>query len=132
MKIFSYWSTTIFASILLYSLTACSIYHDNTKPITRTSAYPRVIERAKKDKRYMIMHSGTDTFAITSVLVEKRKQHFTVHLARPDSLHRVHMNNPKSLAEKHIHVYIRDSTIYTLDEPHTIPLTKVARIELVD
>ena len=78
------------------------------------------------------MHSGTDTFAITSVLVERRKQHVTVHLNRLDSLHRVHINNPKALAEKQIHVYVRDSILYTLDEPHTIPFNKVARIELVD
>ena len=132
MKIFSYWSTHVFALILSCYLPCCSIHHDNTKPITRTSAYPRVIERAKKDKRYFIMYSGLDTFVITSVLVEKSKQQFTVHLNRLDSLHRVHMNNPKSLAQKHIHVYVQDSASYTLDEPHTIPLNKVTRIELVD
>ncbi len=78
------------------------------------------------------MHSGVDTFVITSVLVERSKQQFTVHLNRLDSLHRVNINNSKSLAGKQIHVYMRDSTSYTLDEPHTIPLSRVARIELTD
>ena len=78
------------------------------------------------------MYSAMDTFVITSVLVERSKQQFTVHLNRLDSLHRVHMNNPKMLAEKHIHVYVRDSASYTLDEPHTIPLNKVVKIELAD
>ena len=130
MKIFSYWSIPIFALVLSCSLPGCFIHYNN-KPITRTSAYPRVIERAKKDKHYFIMHSGIDTFAITSVLVERSKQQFTVHLNKVDSLHRVYINNPKTLQEKHIHVYMRDSVSYTLDEPHTIPLNKIARIELV-
>ncbi|MDQ3844537.1 MAG: hypothetical protein M3342_11065 [Bacteroidota bacterium] len=132
MKAFSYWSTIIISCILTCCLTYCSVQHDNTKPFTRTAAFPRVIERAKKDKRYFIMHSGVDTFVITSVLVERSKQQFTVHLNRLDSLHRVNMNNSKSLAGKQIHVYMRDSTSYTLDEPHTIPLSRVARIELID
>lgn len=132
MKILSYWSTTIFALILSCCLPGCSVHYDNSKPVTRTSEYSRVIERARKEQRYFIMHSGVDTFAIISVLIEKSKQDFTVHLGKIDSLHRVNMNNPKLLAEKLIHLYMRDSASYTLDEPHTIPLNKVARIELVD
>ena len=130
MKRFSHWSTVVFALMLSYSLPACSV--DSTKPITRSAAYPRVIERAKKDKRYFIMRSGLDTFVVTSVLVERRKQQFTVHLDRLDSLHRVHISNPKALNEKRIHLYIQDSASYTLDEPHTIPFNKVARIELAE
>jgi hypothetical protein len=130
MKCISPWITIVFAAILLYSLSACSI--DTTKPVTRTSAYPRVIERAKKDNRYFIMSSGVDTFVVSSVLLEKKKQQFTVHLDRLDSIHKVHINNPKALNEKRIHLYLQDSASYTLDEPHTIPLSKVERIELVE
>ena len=78
------------------------------------------------------MHSGVDTFAVTSLLVEKTKQQFTVHLDKLDSLHRLHFNNPKALGEKRIYLHMRDSASYTLDEPHTIPLARIEKIELAD
>ena len=131
MKIIRYSSIPIIVLIIL-CLPGCLIQHDDTKPITRTSAYPRLIDRAKKDKRYIIMHSGIDTYAVASVVVEKSKKEFTVHLNKIDSFHRVNMNNPKLSGEKYAHMYMRDSTSYTLDEPHTLLLKKIARIELVD
>ena len=78
------------------------------------------------------MHSGIDTFTVTSVVVEKSKKEFTVHLNKLDSLRRVSMKNPKRSGEKYIRMYMHDSTSYTLDEPHTLPLKKIARIELID
>ncbi len=132
MKIFSYWSTTVFAFIFLCSLPGCSNQYNSTAPITNTSAFARTLEQAKKDKRYIVMHSGVDFYSIRQVEVEKSKQNFTVHLNLVDSIHKANINNPKQLGEKHLHVYMKDSTSYTLDEPHTIPLNKVARIEKVD
>jgi hypothetical protein len=76
------------------------------------------------------MHSGVDTFAVTSLLVEKNKQDFTVHLNKLDSLRRSLLTNPGAVPQKLVHLYMTDSTSYTLDEPHTIPLKKVARIEM--
>lgn len=132
MKILSYCSATIFAFIFMGSLTACFNGYDSTKPITESSSYRRVIERARKDKRYFIMHSGVDVYNIFSVEVERSRQQFTVQLHKVDSLHLANINTPKSLNEKFVHVFMRDSTSYTLDEPHTIPMNKVARIELAD
>ena len=79
-------------------LAACSTSGNNA--VTRTSAYPRVIEQARKDKNYFIMHSGLDTFAVTSLLVEKNKQDFTVHLNKLDSLRRALLTSPLWYAKR--------------------------------
>jgi len=115
--------------IISVSLSGCYV-HNSTEPITKTSVFPKTIERAKKDKRYFIMYSGTDTFTVTSIMIENAKKEFTVQLDRVDSLHKANLSNPKALPGKQIFLYMHDSTSYTLDEPHTIPLTKVARIQL--
>lgn len=132
MKIFTHLRLAVFVLMLTCSFPGCSIHQNSTTPITRVSAFPRVIERASKDKRYFVMHSGVDSFAITSVLMEKSKKNFTVHLGKIDSLHRVNADNTKLSPGKRIDLYMRDSVSYTLDEPHTIPLNKVERIELGD
>jgi hypothetical protein len=124
MKRYNY----ITALSVLIAVSACTTSGNNA--ITRTSAYPRVIEQARKDKSYFIMHSGLDTFAITSLLVEKNKQDFTVYLNKLDSARRSMLANPGSASQKLVHLYMSDSTSYTLDEPHTIPLKKVVRIEM--
>lgn len=138
MKIFKHWSAAIFAFIFMCALWSC-VNRYNTNPVTRTSAYPRFIEKAKKDKRSFFMHSGVDIYTITSVEIDKAKKNMTVHLDKVDSLSKRNVNNPEVLRKQSgqpslskIHVYMRDSTSYTLDEPHTIPLNKVARIEEAD
>lgn len=120
-------SHAIFA-LIVFCFLSC---HTQGDSVTKTSAFPRVIERAKKDKRYFIMHSGVDTLAITSIEVENRKE-FTVHLDRMDSLRRVTLNNPTVLSKKQLHLFMSDSTSYTLDEPHTISFSKLAKIEFVE
>ena len=115
--------------ITLSSLPGCYV-HNTTGSITKASVFPKAIERAKKDKRYFIMYSGKDTFTVSSIMIENAKKEFTVQLDRVDSLHKANLNNPKALQGKQIFLYMHDSTSYTLDEPHTIPLTKVARIQL--
>ncbi len=138
MNTFKYWRITIFAVIFLCAFSGC-INRYNANPVTRTSGYPRFIERANKNKRSFFMHSGVDVYTITSVEVDKAKKNMTVHLDKIDSLNKRNVNNPEILRKQSgqpsltkIHVYMRDSTSYTLDEPHTIPLNKVARIEEVD
>ena len=132
MKTFSFWITTVIAFITLGTLAGCSVHHNDTKWVTRTAAYPKILERAKKDKRYIMMYSGVDTYTVTSVLIGKAKQQFTVTLNRLDSLHQANRTNLKALGEKPVSLYMRDSTSYTLDEPHTIPFSKVARIEVAE
>ena len=108
------------------SFSACSTTGNNTD--ASPSGFPRMVERAKKDKQNLLLHSGLDTFLITSVVVEKSRQDFTVHLNKLDSINRAIIRNAESAKGKQLHIYMRDSTLYTLDEPHTIPFAKVARI----
>lgn len=89
------------------------------------------MQRAVKEERYFVLYSGLDTFNVTSVLIGKGRKQFTVHLQKPDSLHRVLLSRPGPVSEKQIRVYLQDTASYTLDEPHTVPLSKVVRIELV-
>lgn len=115
--------------LLIFILfTNCS----NTTSITKPSSFPRRIEAAKKNERYFVMHSGIDVYRVSSIIVEKSNQHFTVQLTKPDSLHLANLNNPSVLNEKLLHLFMKDSTSYTLDEPHTILLSRIARIELVE
>ena len=120
----------LFVLVLFISFIACSPSGNN--PETSVSSYPSMVERAKKRHHSMLMHSGIDTFLITSVVVEKNRQDFTVHLNRLDSAHRVMLKHPVDSRGKQLHIYMRDSTLYTLDEPHTIPFAKVSRIESVN
>ncbi len=129
MKNIVCWSTTIFPLILFFTLSGCSV-QNNSEAITKRSAFSKTIERAKRDKRYFIMYSGKDSFSITSIMVENRKREVTVQLDRIDSIHKAAITNPAASPEKEIFLYMQDSVSYTLDEPHTIPLTKVRRIEL--
>ena len=117
--------------IIACNLSGCYI-HNAGEPITKTRAFPKTIESAKKDNRQFIMYSGKDTFKVTSITIENAKREFTVHLDRVDSLYRANLKNSKPLAGKHIFLYMLDSISYTLDEPHTIPLTNVEKIQLSD
>ena len=131
MKNIKGWCVSIFCLVIFFSLQGCSIYN-NGEAITKTSVFPKTIERAKKDNRYFVMYSGKDTFAVTNIMIENRRREFTVQLDRIDSLHRVSLKNPATSPEKKIFLHMLDSTSYTLDEPHTIPMTKVAIIRLIN
>ena len=120
----------IFLLLSFITFSACSTTGNNTD--SSPAGYPRMVERAKKDKQNLLLHSGLDTFLITSVVVEKSRQDFTVHLNKLDSINRAIIRDAGSSKGKQLHIYMRDSTLYTLDEPHTIPFTKVARIASVN
>ncbi|OLY94171.1 hypothetical protein SAMN05444008_105267 [Cnuella takakiae] len=119
------WTTTVFISILSAAISGCAGSNSTT---TQTGAYPRVLERAKKNARSIILHSGVDSFAVTSVVVERSKRQFTVQLGKLDSSYQATLTGPSSGREP-LRLYMLDSTSYTLDEPHTIPITKIGRIE---
>lgn len=74
------------------------------------------------------MHSGVDSFAVSSVVVERTKRQFTVQLGKLDSTYQATLTAPSS-GRQPLHLYMLDSTSYTLDEPHTISMTKIGRIE---
>ncbi len=62
----------------------------------------------------------------------------TVQLDKVDSLHLVYVKNPETKPYKatpelsEMHLYMKDSISYTLDEPHDLPLDKVAKIEVIN
>lgn len=120
--------STILAIIFLAALAGCSNSNTSGSAGSQTSSYARTIERANKGKRYFIMYSGVDTYRVTSAQVETGKQQFTVHLAKIDSSHAIALKT-HSTPGKLLQMYMRDSTSYTLDEPHTIPIDRVSRIE---
>ena len=130
MNSLSSWNLSVLAVLFISAVIGCSVTQGNNT--SNTSRFPRMMEQAKKDNRYLIMHSGMDSFAITSLLVEKGKKEFTFHLNKIDSMHRIMLNNTKLSKEKYMHIFMRDSSGYTLDEPHTIPIKNVLRIELVN
>lgn len=83
----------------------------------------------------MILHSGINIYSMTSAEIDKTKQQLTVQLDKVDSLYLIvngRQHVPKKAEPHKMHMYMSDSTSYTLDEPHTIFLNKVARIELVE
>lgn len=132
---------TAFAFISLYVLSGCSNSYIKAKTVTPASAYPAAIEQANQDNWSFILHSGINVYTITTYQLNKEKQKLEVHLNKLDSLHVVDVSDrasgrarPKkgrSSLINEIHIYTKDSVSYTLDEPHTIPLEKLARIDLV-
>src|SRR5215216_818895 len=95
--------------------------------ITNTSKFRGTIERGRKDHRLFVMYSGIDTFAVTSIALERRSKEFTVQLDKPDSLQRP-VNSKLPTSNQKIYIYMKDSGSYTLDEPHTIPLKNISRL----
>lgn len=128
------------AVIFLYILTGCSSPYYKTRTVASKGKYLKSMEKARDDKRYFILFSGINIYSVTSVDVDKDKQQFTVQLDKVDSLRLPYLQNPQikryksnqSPAGPELRVYMRDSTSYTLDEPHTLLVDKVAKVEAVE
>jgi hypothetical protein len=109
-------------------------------PCPDASDYPAVIARAKKDNRLIILHSGINVYTVTALQLDRAKKNVEVQLNKLDSLHIVKIANPNSNQEvsdksgtspREVHLYMKDSISYLLEEPYTIPLEKVARVDVV-
>lgn len=85
MKLSRYFNTIIFSLIFVSFISGCLTHRYRSGTITSTAAYPAIIERAKKDKRYFIMYSGVNIYTVVSVQVDKAKEHMTVQLDKVDS-----------------------------------------------
>lgn len=140
MKTFIYCRTAFFALISLGALSGCSNSYIKAKTVTPASAYPAAIEQANRDNRSFILHSGINVYTITTYQLNKEQQKMDVQLNKLDSIHVVDVSDRESgrsrpkkggSSIKEIHIYTKDSVSYTLDEPHTIPMDKLARIDLV-
>lgn len=99
--------------------------------ITSTSKFRGTIERGRKEHRSFVMFSGVDTFAVTSIALERRSREFTVQLDKSDSLQRA-VNSKMPYSNQKIYIYMKDSANYTLDEPHTIPLKNISRLRVTE
>ena len=142
MTTFRLFPSTTFTFVTSWVLLACSISYPKAKPVASVSEYPIAIEQAKTDHRYFVMQSGLNFYTVTSVDLDKAKQEMTVTLNKVDSSRLLNVGNYEGKRYKRqkgeprrssqIHLYMNDSTSYTLDEPHTIPLGKVGRVELFD
>lgn len=84
----------------------------------------------------MVLHSGINVYSINAVQLDRAKKQATVQLDKVDSTYLVSSGTAVGTGgtARHpaMHLYTSDSTSYTLDEPHTIMLEKIARIERVD
>ncbi|HZG24157.1 MAG TPA: hypothetical protein VEZ17_06225 [Chitinophagaceae bacterium] len=125
--------------VLVLSMVLWGCASQNTSgTLTNKSRYAGVLEKARIDKRSMMLHSGINLYTITNVQVDKAHRQFTVQLDMPDSIHRTDANNaavgtatPNAAGQSgsaRLHVHMSDSISYTLDEPHTLSMDKVAKM----
>ena len=133
-----------FFSVFLFAtfFYGCSNHYSAGKVVDRVSSFPGKISTAQKEKRYFIMQSGVNIYSITSVDLDKDKQQMTVTLDKVDSSHLMFIKNPeirRTVAKagdnnnnETIYLTMKDSTSYTLDEPHTIPIKTINRILMVN
>ena len=135
MKTFRNCCLYISISAFFYLTSGCSNHAVPVNGPVSRSGYPAAIERAQKKKWYMVLHSGINVYSITAVQLDKAKQQATVQLDRVDSLYLTPGSQLAPSAKSRtasMHWYTSDSASYTLDEPHTIALDKVTRMERVD
>ena len=124
--------------LLLVVISSCSTQHYIDKAgKAATSASAAAITRATKNKDYVSLQSGTNFYYVTFAEIDKAKKNVTVTLDKIDSIHYnqvlistnnkvlVNDNPPKP----HLHIKLVDSTNYTYDEPHTIPLMKISSMQ---
>lgn len=121
--------TLIILSSAFFMLFACHAVNDT---ITTPSAFAKTIRKANRDKHPFLMFSGVDTFSVTHIMIENKRRDMTVQLARIDSSHRTVLRNPNTVDRKTVALYMRDSTSYLLEEPHTIPVSKISKIQIMD
>lgn len=141
MKIYKLCSTILFAFIFSCALSGCFQYYFKAKPVIPTSAYPAAVEQAKQNNRFFILHSGTKAYTITSLQVDQAKQQMELQLDQIDSLHTLYVNKPQNRRYRpvkgqsrvltEIHLYLKDTGSYSLNESFTLPFAKVSKIELL-
>lgn len=129
---------TIVLAGILYG---CSNQYAAT-PVTKQNAFARTIKRAQDQDRYFVLHSGVDVYRIKFLEVHKAEKNVTVMLDRIDSLKLAGYRARQAAAPgqdevlvsplSQIHLFTRDSTSYTLDEPHTIPFKNLTHLQRVD
>ena len=132
--------TLFSAFIFLLVMPGCSTGYLSSKSFTAAPDYPKAITKAKKNNSSFILHSGVNVYTVTALELDKPKQNVHVQLNKLDSLQVVKVPDPKreistsgkrAASAGEMHFFMKDSVSYLLEEPYTIPLEKVARIDVV-
>lgn len=121
------------------ALFACSASH-KAGTVTKASAFAAILEHAKKDKSYITLQSGINLYSVVLVEINKPRQEMTLQLNKPDTAKINNVTNAGKNAytndktsagtNRQTHILMNDSISYTLDEPHTLMLAKIAKIEI--
>lgn len=124
--------------LLLVIVTSCSTQHYIDKAGSgSTGASATAITRAHKNHDYVSLQSGTNFYNVTFAEIDKARKNVTVTLDKIDSIHynQLVTSTPSKAIDNyksslpHIHIKLVDSTNYTYDEPHTIPLVKITSMK---
>ena len=120
-------------------ITSCANTGYTTRPVSSSADFPAVLETSRKKDRAFILHSGLNIYAVSSLELDKPKENMHVQLKKLDSVQVVQVDAPGKTTDKaaaagrpnEVHLYMKDSASYLLEEPYTIPLARVARIDIL-
>lgn len=110
-------------------LSACG---STNKTVTDPSHFAKVIKKSNRKHHSLLMFSGVDSFVVTHIMLENRRRDMTVQLDRIDSAQKMALMNTGAAKAKQAVLYMRDSTSYLLKEPHTIAVSKIERIQVIE
>lgn len=132
----------LIAFIFSYACSGCFQHYYKVVPVDAAARYPVAIERAKQEYRFFILHSGSKAYAISTIEVNRDKQQLELKLDNLESPHTVYTEGPQKRVYRpqkgesevltEIHLYVRDTAAYTLNEPLILPIEKVNKLELLE
>lgn len=140
MTLLKTFHTGIFISLIVVAAAACSGNRLPTGSFSGLAAYPGIIEKGRQQKKDFILSSGVNVYSVLSVQLDKNKRDMTLQLSKVDTMQlssnlpadTAAMTSGKRTKKKPsiVLLQMKDSASYTLDEPHTIPLANILKIEV--
>lgn len=125
------------ALILFGFIASCMKHYYNPTPVQR-SDYAKQMEKAIKKHHFIYLKSGINLYQVMSLDTDRAKDDVTVTLHQVDSTHQYYFKNPYDRRTRskesnwpnkpELKIYLQDSSSYTLDEPHTIPIARIDSI----
>lgn len=128
--------SSIFLFVLV--LASCSTQHYIDKANGgSTGARAAAIKKAGKNHDYVTLQSGLSYYHVTFAEIDKSKKNVTVTLDRIDSSYYNQLRTKTTqkdlrsskVLSPHMHVILVDTSNYTYDEPHTIPLINIRSLQ---
>ncbi|MCW3115516.1 MAG: hypothetical protein JWR18_3912 [Segetibacter sp.] len=142
MRIFQSICQVLLAFIFSCACSGCFQHYFKVVPVKATAQYPVALERGKQEDRFFILHSGSKTYAISTIEVNREKQQLELKLDKLDTPHTVYTTRPRHRVYKskkgqspvltEIHLYLKDTPSYALNEPLILPIEKVNKLELLE